>query len=181
MDKNDEHWSMIKHGEDGKRTVSKNRVSGGVFTTLEPPWWHPRTWMKYTRWPFINFVHLLIMVLPHLIFGWGPCNLDQLLIGYFLGPYCRGKDSGGVLVPPWQGGTKSPHLPSTNTNLKAPFKIWVLYRLKVRHRCNFAYFVCVLQLDKKVTKPTFINKAFLLYSQYLDCNFNFLLVLHLRA
>ena len=37
LDKNDEHWSMIKHGEDGARKGSKNRVSGRVFNTLEPP------------------------------------------------------------------------------------------------------------------------------------------------
>ena len=37
MDKNDEHWSMIKHGEDGACKGSKNRVSGEVFSTSEPP------------------------------------------------------------------------------------------------------------------------------------------------
>ena len=36
MDKNDEHWSMIKHGGDGVRKGRKNMVSGGVFSTLEP-------------------------------------------------------------------------------------------------------------------------------------------------
>jgi hypothetical protein len=37
MDKKDEHWSMIMHGDDGTRKGNKNRVSGGVFSTLEPP------------------------------------------------------------------------------------------------------------------------------------------------
>ena len=37
MNKNDEHWSMIKHGKDGARKGNKNRVSSGVFNILEPP------------------------------------------------------------------------------------------------------------------------------------------------
>src|SRR3954470_158439 len=34
---------------------------------------------------------------------------------------------------------------------------------------------------KASQNPTFINKAFLLYPQYLDCNLSFLLVLRLLA
>ena len=37
MDKNAEHWSMIKHGKNGVHRGSKNRVSSSVFSTLEPP------------------------------------------------------------------------------------------------------------------------------------------------
>ena len=37
MDKKDEHWSMIKHGDDGMRKGNKNGVSGGVFSTLKAP------------------------------------------------------------------------------------------------------------------------------------------------
>ena len=37
MDKKDERWSMIKHGDDGMHKGNKNRVSGGVFSILEPP------------------------------------------------------------------------------------------------------------------------------------------------
>ena len=37
MDKEDERWSMNKHGEDGTRKGNKNGVSDGVFSTFEPP------------------------------------------------------------------------------------------------------------------------------------------------
>jgi hypothetical protein len=37
MDKKGEHWSMIKHGDDGMRKGNKNGVSGGVLCILEPP------------------------------------------------------------------------------------------------------------------------------------------------
>ena len=37
MDKRDEHWSMIKHGDEGAREGKQNGVSSGVFSTLKPP------------------------------------------------------------------------------------------------------------------------------------------------
>ena len=36
LDKNDEYWSTIKHGDDDMHKGNKNGVSGGVFSTLEP-------------------------------------------------------------------------------------------------------------------------------------------------
>ena len=42
---------------------------------------------------------------------------------------------------------------SIYTALRASFRLWVLFRLKVRHSCNFAYFVCVQRLDQDVTEP----------------------------
>ena len=70
---------------------------------------------------------------------------------------------------------------SIYTALRAPFRLWVFFRLKVRHSCNFAYFICVQRPDQDVTDPTLINKALLLYSQYPDCYLSFLLVLRLPA
>ena len=37
MDKKDEHWSMIKHGDDGTREGDKNGISSEDFRTLKPP------------------------------------------------------------------------------------------------------------------------------------------------
>ena len=36
-DKRDEHWSRIKHGDEGARKANQNGVSDGVFSTLKPP------------------------------------------------------------------------------------------------------------------------------------------------
>src|SRR5215216_1519455 len=82
--------------------------------------------------------------------------------------------------PLLQGPRNSPSS-SIYTALRASFRLWVLFRLKVRHSCNFVYFVCVQRPDQDVTEPHLINKAFLFYSQYPDCNLSFLLVLRLLA
>ena len=37
LDKNDEHWSKIKHGDDGMRKGNKNGVTSDDFRTLKPP------------------------------------------------------------------------------------------------------------------------------------------------
>lgn len=117
----------------------------------------------------------------HLIFGPGPCNFEILQYRLFLESVCVGKPSyGWFRTPPPRGHEIPPYSP-IYTALRASFRLWVLFRLKVRHSCNFAYFVCVQQPDQDVTEPHLINKAFLLYSQYPDCNLSFLLVLRLRA
>jgi hypothetical protein len=36
MDKRDEHWSMIKHRDEGAHEGNKSRVSSGDFSTLKP-------------------------------------------------------------------------------------------------------------------------------------------------
>ena len=37
MDKRDEHWSKIKHGDDGMRNGNKNGVTSDDFRTLKTP------------------------------------------------------------------------------------------------------------------------------------------------
>ena len=37
MDKKNEHWSMIKHYDEGTHEGNMNGVSGGDFRTLKPP------------------------------------------------------------------------------------------------------------------------------------------------
>ena len=37
LDKNDEHWSKIKHGDDGMRKGNKNGVTSDDYRTLKPP------------------------------------------------------------------------------------------------------------------------------------------------
>ena len=36
-DKKDEHWSMVKHGDEGACEENKNEGSSGDFRTLKPP------------------------------------------------------------------------------------------------------------------------------------------------
>ena len=37
MDKRDENWSMIKHGDEGTREGNQNAVYSAYFSTLKPP------------------------------------------------------------------------------------------------------------------------------------------------
>ena len=37
MDKKDEHWSIVKHGDEGACQENENRGSSGDFRTLKPP------------------------------------------------------------------------------------------------------------------------------------------------
>ena len=37
LDKKDEHWSKIKHGDDGMRKGNNNGVTSDDFRTLKPP------------------------------------------------------------------------------------------------------------------------------------------------
>ena len=76
------------------------------------------------------------------------------------------------------------HIPPSSsiyTSLRGSFRLCVLFRLKfaiaATSRTSF-----VFNNQTKVSQnPTFNNKAFLLYSQYPDCNLSFLLVLCLPA
>ena len=36
-DKKDEHWSIVKHGDEGACQENENRGSSGDFRTLKPP------------------------------------------------------------------------------------------------------------------------------------------------
>ena len=55
--------------------------------------------------------------------------------------------------PLHQGPRNSPPLPPYIQPLGHRLDFGVLFRLKVRHSCNFAYFVCVQRPDKGVTEP----------------------------
>ena len=37
LDKKDDHWSKIKHGDDGMRKGNNNGVTSDDFRTLKPP------------------------------------------------------------------------------------------------------------------------------------------------
>ena len=37
FDKKDDHWSKIKHGDDGMHKGNKNGVTSDVYRTLKPP------------------------------------------------------------------------------------------------------------------------------------------------
>ena len=116
-------------------------------------------------------------MLRHLIIGPGPCNFEIHKYRLFLESVCVGKQEIGLISDPSTKGHEIPPSSSIYTALRASFRLWVLFRLKVRHSCNLRTSFVFNDQTKASQNPTFINKAFLLYSQYLDCNFNFLLVL----
>lgn len=89
----------------------------------------------------------------HLIIGPGPCNFEIHKYRLFLESVCVGKQEIGLISDPSTKGHEIPHSSPIYTALRAPFRLWVLFRLKVRHSCNFAYFVCVQRPDKGVTEP----------------------------
>ena len=120
-------------------------------------------------------------MLRHLIIGPGPCIFEILKYRLFLESVCVGKQELGLVSDPSSKGHEIPPSSSIYTALRASFRLRVLFILKVCHSCNFVYFVCVQRPDKGVTEPHLINKAFILYSQYPDCNLSFLLVLCLPA
>ena len=92
-------------------------------------------------------------MLRHLIIGPGPCNFEILKYRLFLESVCVGKQEIGLVSDPSSKGHEIPPSSSIYTALRASFRLWVLFRLKVRHSCNFAYFVCVQRPDKGVTEP----------------------------
>ena len=57
------------------------------------------------------------------------------------------------MLDPFPKGHEIPPSSSIYTTLRELFRLWVLFRLKVRHSCNFVYFVCVQRPDKGVTEP----------------------------
>ena len=81
-----------------------------------------------------------------------------------------------------QGPRNSP--PPTSsiyTALRAPFRLWVLFRLKFAIAATSRTSFVLNDQTKTSQNPTLINKAFILYSQYPDCDLSFLLVLRLLA
>src|SRR4051812_15007937 len=112
-----------------------------------------KPWTKYTICHFIIFVHRLFQVLRHLIIGPGPCNFEILKYRLFLESVCVGKQELGLVSAPSLKGHEIPSSSSIYTTLRAAFRLWVLFRLKVRHSYNFAYFVCVQRPDQGVTEP----------------------------
>ena len=91
-------------------------------------------------------------MLRHLINGPGPCNFEILKYRLFLESVCVGKQELGLVSDPSSKGHEIPPSSSIYTALRASFRLWVLFRLKVRHSCNFAYFVCVQRPDQDVTE-----------------------------
>src|SRR3990170_7156831 len=106
--------------------------------------------------------------LRHLTFGPGPCKFEIHKYRLFLESVCVGKQEIGLVSDPSSKGHEIPPSSSIYTALRASFRLWVLFRLKVHHSCNFAYFVCVQRQTKMSQNPTLINKDFILYSQYPD-------------
>ena len=120
-------------------------------------------------------------MLRHLFIGPGPCNFEIHKYRLFLESICVGKQEIGLISDPSTKGHEIPLSSSIYTALRAPFRLWVLFRLKftivATSRTSFVF----NDQTKASQNPTLINKTFLLYSQYPDCNLSFLLVLRLLA
>ena len=118
-------------------------------------------------------------MLCHLIIGPGPCNFEILKYRLFLESVCVGKQELGLISDPTLKGHEIPPSSSIYTALRASFRLWVLYRLKFSIAATLRTSFVFNDQTKVTHNPTLINKAFLLYSQYPDCNLSFLLVLRL--
>ena len=105
------------------------------------------------KMPLHKFRPEAILGAAHLIIGPGPCNFEIHKYRLFLESVCVGKQEIGLISDPSTKGHEIPPSSSIYTALRASFRLWVLFRLKVRHSCNFAYFVCVQRPDKGVTEP----------------------------
>ena len=81
------------------------------------------------------------------------------------------------LLDPSPKGHEIPPSSSIYIALRAPFRLWVLFRLKFSIAATSRTSFVFNDQTKTSQNPTFINKAFILYSQYPDCNLSFLLVL----
>ena len=88
-----------------------------------------------------------------------------------------GKQEIGLISDPSTKGHEIPPSSSIYTALRASFRRWVLFRLKFTIAATSRTSFVFNDQTKASHNPTLIDKAFLLYSQYPDCNFNFLLVL----
>ena len=116
-------------------------------------------------------------MLRHLIIGPVPCIFEIHEYRMFLQSVCVGKQDIGLVSDPFPKGHEIPPSSSIYTALRASFRLWDLFRLKVRHSCNFAYFVCVQRPDKGVTEPHLDQESFhlifaisRLQSQFLACS-----------
>jgi hypothetical protein len=70
-------------------------------------------------------------VLHHLIFWPGPCNFEILEYRLFLESVCVGKQELGLVLDPSSKGHLISPSSSIYTALRASFRLWVLFRLKV--------------------------------------------------
>ena len=120
-------------------------------------------------------------MLRHLIIGPGPCNFEIHKYRLFLESVCMGKQEIGLISDPSTKGHEIPPSSSIYTSLRASFRLWVLFRLKFAIAATSRTSFVFNDQTKASQNPTLINKDFILYSQYPDCNLSFLLVLHLLA
>ncbi len=120
-------------------------------------------------------------MLRHLIIGPGPCNFEIHKYRLFLESVCVGKQEIGLISDPSTKGHEIPPSSSIYTALRASFRLWVLFRLKFAIAATSRTSFVFNDQTKASQNPTLINKAFILYSQYPDCNLSFLLVLRLLA
>ena len=120
-------------------------------------------------------------MLRHLIIGPGPCNFELHKLRLFLESVCVGKQEIGLVSDRPPRATKFTPSSSIYTTLRVPFRLWVLFRLMFAIAATSRTSVVFNDQTKASQNPTLINTAFLLYSQYPDCNLSFLLVLCLPA
>ena len=69
-------------------------------------------------------------MLRHLIIGPGPCNFEIHKYRLFLESVCVGKQEIGLVSDPSTKGHEIPPSSSIYIALRAPFRLWVLFRLK---------------------------------------------------
>ena len=118
-------------------------------------------------------------MLHHLIIGPVPCIFEVLKDRLFLESVCVGKQELGLVSDPTLKGHEIPPLPPyidpLGRRLDFGFCLDQKFAIAATSRTSFVS----NDQTKTSQNPTLINKAFILYSQYPNCNLSFLLVLHL--
>ena len=109
-------------------------------------------------------------MLRHLIIGPGPCIFEILKYRMFLESVCVRKQELGLLSDPSSKGHEIAPSSSLYTALRVSFKLRVLFRLKFALAATSRTSFVFNDQTKASQNPTLINKAFILYSQYPDCN-----------
>ena len=120
-------------------------------------------------------------MLHHLIIGPDPCNFEKHKYRLFLESVCVGKQEIGLVSDPFPKGHEILPSSSIYATLRVSFRLWFCldktFAIDATSRTSFVF----NDQTKASQNPTLINKAFILYSQYPDCNLSFLLVLRLLA
>ena len=92
-------------------------------------------------------------MLRYLFIGPGPCNFEIHKYRLFLESVCVGKQELGLVLDPSSKGNEIPPASSIYTDLRASFRLRVLFRLKFAIAATSRTSFVFNDRDKGVTEP----------------------------